>query len=263
MSSSQFDEALNKYYQLKNKYDKSIQKFVDKLRTTPNLSRNEKHQKFIEFKKKCINCGKDGGSIFIQDGNILVARCGHVEKPCNLNIKLQRARYTNITKEMLQQAIEINNKKTEIIKTKLNFLFGFVNEATTLVDFNKLKEELVNDVKSYQKFINLYMNIIQNAQNKEEINKLNSAKLSLIHSFKDLISEFEKTGTISYLKDAAELYVNQLTKLVNEIQPLKYKVQYVYLENDEKHILVQDTYTPSQLQVIIPGTENKILAFTI
>ena len=41
------------------------------------------------------------------------------------------------------------------------------------------------------------------------------------------------------------------------LQKLKYKVQYIYTENNNHH-LVQETYTSSEMQVIIPGTENKI-----
>ena len=101
-----------------------------------------------------------------------------------------------------------------------------------------------------------------NLPNKENIKKLNDAIFISIQNFKDLIKNFDESGANHFLKDAIELYITEISKTALEVQKLKYSIQYVYIENDISH-LVQEHYTPSQLQVIIPGTENKILAFTI
>ena len=41
------------------------------------------------MKKKCVNCNKDGGTIFTI-GDSLIAKCGNKEQPCDLNINFER-----------------------------------------------------------------------------------------------------------------------------------------------------------------------------
>lgn len=261
-SSSQFNAAIDKYYKLKYDDNKSIQKFIKNIRDNSLLSVTEKQEKFREFKGKCIKCGKTGKTIFTQDGNMLIAHCGHSDSPCKLNIQLQRAKYNNLFTAISDQSSIVNNKKIDIILTKLNYLFGFSNEATTIEIFNKLKLELIDEVKKYQKFNEKYIDIVENKSNKEKIMMLNNALFSLIQNIKEQIKEFEESGDTQFIKDVGELYVNQIIKIVKELQELKYQIQYIYTEDNEYH-LVQKTYSQSEMQVIVPGTENKIIAFII
>ena len=71
-----FDEALNRYYRLKGEYDMNLKKVVSKIVNNNILSAAEKHEKYITEKKKCIVCGRSGGTIFRQEGYILTAKCG-------------------------------------------------------------------------------------------------------------------------------------------------------------------------------------------
>ena len=256
-----FDAAIDRYYKLKNEYNSAIQKEVKKLTNNELLSSKEKHEKFVGLKKKCISCGKGDGTVFKQEGNILIAECGNVNRACKLNIRLQRAKYEGIAKDINTLADIVNDQKIEIIHTKLNFLFGFANQTTTVSTFNQLKAELIDEVKKYQKLTEQYISIVENLPNKEKIKQLNDALFLSIQSFKDLIKNFDESGTDQFLKDALQLYIAEISKTALEIRKLKYSNQYVYIENDVAH-LVQDQYSPSQQQVIVPGTENKILAFT-
>ena len=257
-----FDAAIYRYYRLKDEYDSAIQKEVKKLANNELLSSKEKHEKFIGLKKKCVSCGKGNGTIFKQEGNILIAECGNIDNPCKLNIRLQRAKYEGIAKDVNNLSDIVNTKKIEIIHTKLNFLFGFENQTTTISTFNVFKTELVDEVKKYQKLTEQYISIIENLPNKEKIKQLNDALFISIQNFKDLIKNYDESGTDQFLKDAMQLYVTEISKTISEIQKLKYIIQYIYFQDEQAH-LVQDHYTPAQRQVIVPGIENKILAFTV
>ena len=57
-------------------------------------------KKFVELKKKCISCGKGDGTIFKQEDNVLIAKCGNINRPCKLNIRLQKAKYEDIAKDI-------------------------------------------------------------------------------------------------------------------------------------------------------------------
>ena len=93
--STKFNEALNRYYILKSKYELTINKEVVKLIKNKILTKTAKQEKFKQLKKKCIICGKEGGTIFNQEGNILIAKCGNLVNPCKLDIQLQKAKYIN------------------------------------------------------------------------------------------------------------------------------------------------------------------------
>ena len=261
-SLTKFNLALNDYYKLKQQYNKQIEKEVTKLIKTNDLTNKEKHEKFKQLKRKCVNCGKEGGTIFKQDGNLLSAKCGHMEKPCKLDIQLQRATYSNINHQISELNHIININKIENINNKLNFLFGYVSESTTLENFNKLKQELIDEVKKYQKINEMYLNIVSNLTKFNEIKANNKNLFILIQNFKDLITNFEETGDFGYIKNAIELYIGTITETVNNIRNLKYVYNTVeFNENDNTHHLIQEQYTQSQLQVIINGTQNKILYF--
>lgn len=143
-------------------------------------------------------------------------------------------------------------------------MFGFKDQAKTLQIFEELKTNLVKIVKSYQENTQKYITTIYNINNLEKINELQQRLDTNVVSFKDLVENFNKEGDIQYIKDAVELYVNTLTIMNKELNKLKYKFQEVYKDNDNNiNYLIQKTYTLSELQVIKPGTENKIIAFSV
>ena len=259
-----FDTAVSRYYKLKHDYQKQINKVVKELYNNSSLTMQEKHQKFLETKKKCIKCGKSGGTIFSETTNLLTAKCGNTESPCRLDIQLEKATYNNIIDVMELENKQVNNYKNNIITTKLDYMFGFKNQAETLQKFEELKNDLVKIVKSYQEHTQKYIDTIYNLTNISKINSLNYQLDSNILSFKDLIDNFNKEGDIQYIKDAVELYVNTIKIINTELNSLRYKLQEIYKDKDTNiSYLIQKTYTLSQLQLIKSGTENKIIAFSI
>lgn len=261
-SLTKFNYALNEYYKLKNQYNDKIQKEITKLSKDSGLSNKEKNEKFKQLKKKCINCGRIGGTIFKQEGNILYAKCGNIEKPCNLDIQLQKATYSNINSEITELNNKININKIKTISSKLNFLFGYTSQETTLEDFNILKQELIDEVKNYKKLNETYLNIISNLNKIKLIDENNNNLLILIQNFKELISNFEETGDFIYIKDAIELYMESIQETTNKIRNLKYIYNDIeYNEDDNTNNLIQREYTQSQLEIIINNTKNEILVF--
>jgi len=261
-SLTKFNQAFSDYYKLKQKYDKQIEKEVTKLSNNINLTNKEKHERFKNLKKNCVNCGKEGGTIFKQDGNLLSAKCGHLQQPCKLDIQLQKARYSNIQDQITELYDIIGKNKINTISSKLNFLFGYSSESTTLADFNKLKQELIDEVKKYQRINEIYVNIVNNMTKINEIKVKNDNLLVLIQSFKELIKNFEETGDTVYLKNAIELYTNTIDETVYNIRNLKYVYNTVeFNEDDDTHHLIQEQYTQSQLQIPINSTQNIILSF--
>ncbi len=259
----QFDDAISTYYKLKGQYNTNINKLVKEI-YDKKLSPEEKKTKFAEVKRKCVVCGKLGGTIFEEDNTMLLAKCGNQDNPCKLDIKLERAKYDNILKVINTQNGDINRYKNDIITTKLNFLFGFKNQETTLSEFEKLKGDLVKIIKQYQNNTSKYIKTIYNAENTSGINTLDDKLYANIKIFKDNIDSYKETGQQSFLKDALEIYVNTIIIINKELRALKYKIQEVIHNKDnDTYKLVQNSYTLSDLQIIQPDTENKVIIFSV
>jgi len=58
------NNALKGFYNLKSKYEKKYDNVVKSLIQNTEMSNREKQKKLATFKKKCIVCDKDGGTIF-------------------------------------------------------------------------------------------------------------------------------------------------------------------------------------------------------
>ena len=263
MSDTEFNKALEKYYELKNQYEEPYKKMVKKLQKDTRYTLEEKQKALKDFRTKCVGCNSKAGSIFTQEGNILIARCGNQGKPCKLNLRLQKGKYETITKILNDLDSNINDIKNKTIKIKLNFLFGFSKQDTTIKEFNGLKTQLIQEAKNYQDIHEKYLSIVNNLTKKKEIFEQNIKLSQLVESFKELIKKFEDTQEPIYLQEAMKLYIENITVSANMIRKLKYVYNKVEIENPDvkPHVyeLIQKPYTQSQLQELVPGTKNAIL----
>ena len=50
---------------------------------------------------------------------------------------------------------EIENDKFNVIQTKLNYLFGFVNEEDSIVKFNEYKNVISDNLEEYTSTLNI------------------------------------------------------------------------------------------------------------
>lgn len=259
---TKFNEAVKNYYKLKQKYDSTIEREVVKIRKNIGLTNFEKRNKFKQINRKCINCGRAGGTIFKQENSVLSATCGHIEKPCKLDIQLQRAKHYNINQEIDKLNEKININRTNTINSKLDFLFGYSKQDLTINKFNNYKAELIEEVKKYQILNELHLNIVNNSMQKTQLLENTNNLSTLINKFKELIKNYEETGNIQFLKEAIELYKESIIETAKTIQNLKYSYNAVeYNEKDNTNHLIQELYSLEQLQVTINNTANKIIAF--
>ena len=93
---NEFYDVLSEYYKLKNEYTKKIQAQQNSIMKDETLSMKQKQDKYRKMKTKCINCGRNVGTIFNNDSGILTAVCGDKTNRCALNIKINRGKYLNL-----------------------------------------------------------------------------------------------------------------------------------------------------------------------
>jgi ribosomal protein S27E len=257
-----FLEKLNEYYKLKNEYETRIQTQKNGILKDSTLTMKRKQEKYRKMKVKCINCGRNVGTIFENNSNILTAICGDILAPCKLDIKINRGKFVHLEDLMYIAQESVDNLKEEIIETKLDLLFGYETETNTLTKFTELKELLTGDLELVLKYKTHFIEIISNLDNKSTLNTKMTVFYNKISLIKSTIEEFNETGQIQLIKDMIILYDTEMTPLLAELRNLKYK--YMAMEYDidtDTHRLVKNIYTLHDMNIEfdIPKIESFII----
>jgi len=235
---SDFENALEDFYKLKSKYENELAKKKYKIYNNDNLTKKEKKQEIRKLKKTCVQCKKQGGTIFSLKNRTLKAVCG-AQQPCNLNIEIKLGVYVqkkHLIHELKRNILQI---KENIIITKLNILFRLENEDYMLEEFNKLKKEYQQKEKQLLE-LHRYIEEKLNIANKKVV--LKSAKEFLqkeLNNFNDLIKEakLEKqknniSKSKALLREAIEKYKDEIIKLQENIRNVEN--EYIFINNSEE-----------------------------
>ncbi len=130
--------------------------------------------------------------------------CGVINKTCNLNISNKKSKVTNIKNllDLLESTIE--NTKINIIKVKLDFLFNYNNQETSLQLFQKYKEQLENINVQFNDIFIKYMDITKNEERKNKLTENLIMQNNIIEKIKLLNKEFNKTNTTILIRYITE-----------------------------------------------------------
>ena len=252
MQNSDLLNTIDNYYKLKHKYEKKYMDDKLKIIKNPLYSTKEKVKIFQGMKSVCIKCKQSGGTIFTNKDNKLKAVCGHQVNPCKLNIDIDKGMYqsSKYLADILNDTI--NEEKSEIIRIKLDFLFGYISQETAIATFNKLKSNLVKTSESIKNINTKYLDIVDNKQHKALIETTNVGLHKNILEIKKLYKNYEATKNPAFIKTLIELYISDILSQAKTLRNLKYEVNDIEkIETDqEKQIyLIQKQHTVSQLEV--------------
>ena len=251
MSLNEYQQNLEKFYKLKNKYYEKINKEKQKLLSNPDLSRKERKLKFNQTVFMCINCKNKGGTIFETNKEYYRVTCGNTDKPCSLNLYFKRINKNLITNQLLDYINNLTILKEKIIKIKLDYLLNFITEEQSIINFTDIKKELNDNYEKYRELLEAYIKITNNTENKEEITSRIEEKNKYINEIKSKIEKYKYNNNIYEIKEVIEIYINNLEKNIDELKNLQYKNYYIYTDNENKHIMVKDTYSLKDLEIQI------------
>jgi len=244
------DRAINNYYRLKHDYESPFNKKKEAIIRNKALSKGQKRDRFNRIRRKCINCNRAGGTIFSNKDKILKAVCGNTQHPCNLNIEIVKGSYMQVSdmKDIIFNDLE--NNKTEIIKTKLNYLFGYITEEEVTEQFEIAKIDYTVDKQIYtslEKRVNDTLN-----KNKEEITEINTNMYLYIDEFRQIIKNYFEDNNGAYLRDANEVYISRIKPATERLRDIKYKQMGVeYDEEDDEYKLIQMATTLEDTEMIL------------
>ena len=249
MEDTKFLEALDNYFKLKSAYESSYKRKIHKIISNSTLSIREKRKRIQGLDRKCINCKRSVGTIFSNKDRHYKAICGDIQEPCGLNIDLEKGNIINVENAVDYMQEVINSDITNIIKTKLDLLFNFTDEAMAMENFDKAKQVFTTNNKIYSHYNIDLNNIIDNPEKKEIVKGLKARLNITISEFKNLMKNYEKNGDRTILKEAIDLYLKQLIPQTEEIQKNQYVFMGMVFNNDDNTFhLIQTPYTISQLE---------------
>lgn len=250
-SYNKYLEEIAKYYSLKQKYYKKIETQKNKLLNSDNLLEVKK-KLFAKTKKICVNCSKIGGTLFSETNTKLVARCGNIDSPCDLNIEINKIYCKNILDRILDFRKKLNTKKSEVTINKLNYIFKHIEEDKAVEVFEYLKKDLNTINEEYGNLLFAYENTINNKEKLSTINSKIIEKNNYINNINENIKLYNTTNLNTYLKEALQIYVSYIIDIDKELLNLKYNNNFIEKdEEDSINKLCQIKYDINDLEIII------------
>ena len=244
----QYLEEVKKYYTTKNNYENYKNKFKSKIFKNKELNIQEKKKEFAKLKFKCINCKKEGGTIFNETTDTLHMMCGNIAKPCNLNLKIIKKSYFNLNYEIQNLKNIIYNIKKNILVIKLNLLFNYITEDKAIELFNEQNNEFNKNKEIYYNYLEKYKQIT----NKPNIDNEIENRQKLINDINEFYKIYKDSKNTNYLNEAHNLYIQELKKLDEEIFKTKYKIHKIekFIDPDddiEKNRLILKQFNNNEI----------------
>lgn len=242
----EYYNSITKYYILKQKYDDRV-KNLKKKYLSNNNSLIQNKQILSKLNYKCINCNKDGGTIFSNQNNMLKAVCGNKYNPCKLNIIIQKGNVDNVIDMLELLTNKLLKLKSNIIILKLDYIFNYKNQEASSQEFETINNDITKTYEDYNLILDKYVNITNNKDKIDELRLKQIELYELIDKIKYCNKQYIESNKTIFIKEAIDVYINKLVSLVESIQQLKYKKVFVNNNKDtnektlyEYKLLVED-----------------------
>ena len=233
----EYIETLDKYFKLKAKYEKQLNKKKHSILVDEDRSRKEKRSDIQKIKMGCIGCGKMVGTIFSDKDRTYSAVCGNRIDPCNLHISIKKGTTFNIKNSYNNDLNTRDYIRNKIITTKLDVLFGLIDDMAMEETFEELKSQQA-DISSYVSMIETILEG-DNEERKRNIRDGTRIVDELIQEQKELIDEYMKDTAPSKMREVIELYVTKIIPVFDVIAENKY--DYREVEKCDTNIDSSDT----------------------
>lgn len=253
-----FMESLKTYFELKTEYATQVYNVKKKIFNKAK-SKKAARKMIAELKPKCVNCNRPVGSLFSNEGRTYTARCGDVKAPCNLDIQIFAGEFGSIDSFLTTFHDIIQNNKEDIIKQKLDTLFNYVDEKESIALFKQKLQDYTESNMFLKELNNEYVNVFFNEEKKEKMQKKIEHVSKMQERFNDLIVKYKKSDNRETLKDAMNVYVNEIKPEMDNLQMMKYEMMEMNHENND-YVLFQKDYRLSNLDFTF-GSYPKVIKF--
>ena len=245
VSKADYVDALNEYYGYKHRYDTKFEEDKNAVKHSDALTLQQKRAKIMRIKRnrKCVACGQSGGTHFTNEDGVLRAQCGNRSQPCSLRIEIVKGKFMSLEALANESLRTADVLKDQIIKTKLDLLFNYTTEEEALRQFETDRAALDQALELYGGFRQKYLDVVRNAERREEVDALTAEFYAAVQEFRDRIHSPDP----SVVRDAVAHYVGKIEPLNRALMEKRYVYSAVEKDNDALR-LVQKPYTLEQLE---------------
>jgi hypothetical protein len=213
-----YQDALNRYYEYKSQYEVAVKKFQKAAREKGTKKRPAKYP-------PCIKCREAVGMTFQRDGNRLSAKCG-IGKVygCDFRMELNTGEFSDLLQDLDFANQEFESNKANLIKMKMDNLFGYEKDENTLKRVQKEMRVFKQNTKYTTVLLEKYRNLLgEDVKKEHEIYKLEREFVEQKVKFEEFLDSYKKDQTNRQLLDAAmEFYVTAIRPTRVKIQELIY-----------------------------------------
>jgi hypothetical protein len=251
VSKADYVDALNEYYRYKHDYDERYEEYKKAIKESQTLTMQQKRTKIMQIKRnrKCVACGQSGGTHFTNEDGMLRAQCGNRSQPCSLSIEIVKGKFMNLEDLANKSLLMTDILKDQIIKTKLDLLFNYTTEEEALRKFEEERESLNQALDLYGGFRQKYLDVVRNAERREEVDALTVDFYAAVQEFKDIVQRgADSKQDSSFIKDAMAIYIGKIEPLNAKLMEKKYVYSAVERLGNDGFRLVQKPYTLEQLE---------------
>jgi hypothetical protein len=254
VSKADYVDALNEYYGYKHRYDSKFEEDKNAVKHSDALTLQQKRAKIMRIKRnrKCVACGQTGGTHFTNEDGVLRAQCGNRSQPCSLRIEIVKGKFMSLEALANESLRTADVLKDQIIKTKLDLLFNYTTEEEALRQFEKDRVALDQALGLYGGFRQKYLDVVRNAERREEADALTAEFYAAVQEFRDIVQRGSESNQDStFVRDAVAHYVGNIEPLNRALMEKRYV--YNAVERDpglggDALRLVQKPYTLEQLE---------------
>jgi hypothetical protein len=239
--------TVDEYYQLKRKYQMMRKRNIDDIVKMP-ISLKKKKKMVRAIPNKCVECGGKGGTHFWRENDVLRAVCDATPK-CDLNLRVNAGFYANINYLMDVTQDDMQEKRANIIRLKMDTLFNYMTESESAKRFKQDLETYQSDDAMFNTYKDYAENMVNDPIKARLVKKKTQEIYRVLHEVRQMLEEYNKTGDKMVLSDAVEKQVKELHTEIDALRNLKYPVMEMVDDPDMSGVkcLRQTHYNPDLL----------------
>ena len=246
-SSVTSNSTVDEYYQLKRKYQMMRKQNIDDIVKMP-ISIKQKKKMVRAIPNKCVECGGKGGTHFWRENDMLRAVCEATPK-CDLNLRVNAGFYANINYLMDVTQDDMQEKRDNIIRLKMDTLFNYITETESAKKFKQDLETYQSDDAMFNTYKEYLENMVNDPVKTRLVKKKTQEIYRVLREVRQMLEEYNKTGDKMVLTEAVDKQVKELYTEVDALRNLKYPVMEMVDDPDMSGVkcLRQTHYNPDLL----------------
>jgi len=242
-------DTLDRYFTLKNKYEKKMKKDMKGIYDKNNKKRSR--NRILAMNHPCIRCKRLVNTIFSKTDDKYIAICGDSQNPCDLNIEIYNGQFTNTKSMIIYSCEDLTNIKNIIIEQKLDNLFSYVSEEDSVKLFKNQLKAYNTESSHYHNLTTEYNELLNEKETQDRITALNDEIFLLKEDITQTLNEYKKANNKELLRDAVGIQINDIIPKMRNIHMLKNEINQEYRsfarENENEKLKIKRIFNYPRL----------------